>query len=59
MVEVLSGNQLEDRVTQVLEPLVIRGSAFRVLVVVGAMGQRLPKQGDVVKSDTERPLEFL
>ena len=55
----LSGDQLEDGITQVLEPLVIRGSAFRVLVVVGAMGQRLPKQGDVVKSDTERPLEFL
>jgi hypothetical protein len=55
----LSRDQLEDRVAQVLEPLVIRGPALWVLVVVGAMGQRLPKQGDVVKSDTERPLEFL
>jgi len=56
---VFSRDQLEHGVTQVFEPLVIGGSAFRVLVVVGAMRQRLPQQGDVVKSNTERPLEFL
>jgi hypothetical protein len=30
-----------------------------MLVVVGAMGQRLAKQRDIVKADAERPLEFL
>jgi hypothetical protein len=30
-----------------------------MLVVVGAMGQRLPQQGDVVKPNAKRPLEFL
>ena len=52
-------DQLEDGVAEVLQPLVIRGAAFGMLVVVGAMGQRLPKQGDVVKPNTKRPLEFL
>lgn len=59
MKQVLGGNQLEDGITEVLEPLVVGGAAFRVLVVVRAMGQRLPEQGNVMKSDTERPLEFL
>ena len=59
MVEVLSRNQLEDRVTQVLEPLVIRGPAFRVLVVVGAMGQGLSQKGRLVEPHAERPLQLL
>ena len=59
MIQVFGGDQLEDGVAEVLQPLVIRGPAFGMLVVVGAMGQRLPKQGDVVKPNTKRPLEFL
>jgi len=59
MEQVLGGDQLEDRVAEILQPLVVRRTAFRMLVVIGAMGQRLPKQGDVVKSNTKRPLEFL
>jgi hypothetical protein len=30
-----------------------------MLVVVGAMRQRLPQQGDIVKADPKRPLQFL
>lgn len=59
MIEVLGRDQLEDGVAQILEPLVVGGAAFGMLVVVGAMRQRLPKQGDVVKTDAKRPLEFL
>jgi hypothetical protein len=57
--EMLGRDQLEDRVAEVLQPLVVRRPTLRMLVVVGAMGQRLPEQGDVVKSNTKRPLEFL
>jgi hypothetical protein len=57
--EVLGRDQLEDRVAEVLQPLVVRRPALGMLVVVGAMSQRLPEQGDVVKSNTKRPLEFL
>ena len=59
MKEVLGGDQLEHGVAQVLKALVVGSAAFRVLVVIRAMGQRLPKQRNVVKSDAERPLEFL
>jgi hypothetical protein len=59
MEEVLGRDQLEDGVAEVLEPLVVSRPAFGVLVVVGAMGQRLPEQGDVVEADAQRPLEFL
>jgi hypothetical protein len=55
----LGGNQLEHSVAEILQPFVIRRSALGVLVVVRAMGQRLPQQADVVKSNAKRPLEFL
>jgi len=57
--EVFRGNQFEDGVAEVLETLVVRRAALRMFIVVGAMGQRLPKQGDVVKSDAKGPLELL
>lgn len=44
MKEVLSGNQFEDRVAQVLQPLIVGEPALGVLVVVGAMGKRLAQQ---------------
>jgi hypothetical protein len=56
---VLGRNQLEHGVAQVFQALVVGGAAFRMLVVVGAMGQRLPEQRNVMKSDAERSLEFL
>ena len=59
MVEVLGGDQLEDRVAEILQPFVVGRPALRMLVVVGAMGQRLPQQRDVVKPNAKRPLEFL
>jgi hypothetical protein len=59
IVEVFGGDQLEDRVAEILQPFVIGRPTLRMLVVVGAMGQRLPKQGDVVKPNAKRPLEFL
>jgi hypothetical protein len=55
----LGRDQLEDRIAQVFEALVVRRSALRVFVVVGAMRQRLPKQSDVVEPDPKGPLELL
>jgi hypothetical protein len=55
----LGRDQLEHRIAEVLEPLVVGQPALRVLVVVGAMGQRLAQQGNVVKANAQRPLEFL
>lgn len=55
----LGRDQLEDGVAQILEPLVVGGAAFGMLVVVGAMRQRLPKQGDIMKANAQRPLELL
>jgi hypothetical protein len=59
MEEMLRRDQLEDCVAEILQPLVIRRAALRMLVVVRAMGERLPKEGDVVKTNTKRPLQFL
>ena len=59
VVQVLRRDQLQHRVAQVLQPLVVGQSGLGVLVVVGAMGQRLPKQRRVVEADAERPLESL
>jgi len=56
---VLGRDQLEDRVAQVLQPLVIGRSALGVLVVVGAVGQSLTKERRLVKANSKRPLEFL
>jgi hypothetical protein len=59
MKEVLGGDQFEDRIAEVLEPLVVGRAALRMFVVVRAMRQRLPQQGDVMETDAERPLELL
>ena len=59
MEQVLGGDQLQDRVAEVFEPLVIRGAALRMLVVVRAMRQRLPQQGNIVEANPERALELL
>jgi hypothetical protein len=59
VIEVLGGDQLEDGVAQVLEPLVVRRTAFGMLVVIGAMRQRLPQQGDVMEANAQCPLELL
>lgn len=59
MIEVLGCDQLEDGVAQILEPLVVGSAALRMLVVVGAMRQRLPEQGDVVEANAQCPLELL
>jgi hypothetical protein len=56
---VFGGDQLEDRIAQILQPLIVRRPALGMLVVIRAMGQRLPQQGDVVKPNAKRPLEFL
>jgi hypothetical protein len=59
VVEVLGRNQLQDRVAQILQALVVRRPALRVLVVVRAVGQRLTQQRRLVKANSKRPLEFL
>jgi hypothetical protein len=59
VIEVLGGDQLEYGVAQVLETLVVRRPALRMLVVVGAMGQGLPQEGRLVKANAERALQFL
>jgi hypothetical protein len=56
---VLGRDQLEHGVAEILEAFVIRRAAFGMLVVVGAMRQRLPQQGDVVKANAQRSLELL
>jgi len=56
---VLSRDQLEYRVAQVLETFVVCRPALRMLVVVGAMGQGLPQEGRLVKANAERTLQFL
>jgi hypothetical protein len=59
VIEVLGRDQFQHRVSQILEPLVVRRPALRMLVVVGAMGQRLPQEGRVVKPNAKRPLQLL
>ena len=56
VVQVLGGDQLEDRIAQVLEALVVGQSAVRMLIDVGAVGQRLAQEGKVVETDPECPL---
>jgi hypothetical protein len=53
------GDQLQDRIAQILEPFVVRQAALRVLIVIGAVGERLPQQRNVVEADPKRPLELL
>lgn len=55
----LGRDQFKDGVAQVLQPFVVGRSTLRMLVVIGAVGQRLPQQGDVVKPNAKRSLEFL
>lgn len=55
----LGGDQFQDRVTEILEALVVGRPTLGMLVVIGAMGERLPQQRDVVKADTKCPLEFV
>jgi len=59
VVEVLGRDQLQHGVAEVLEALVVRRAALRVLVVIGTMGQRLAQQRRLVKANSKRPLEFL
>jgi hypothetical protein len=59
VIEVFGRDQLENGVAEVLEPLVIGRAALGMFVVVRAMGQRLPEQGDVMETNPERPLELL
>jgi hypothetical protein len=59
VIQVLSRDQLEYRVAQVLETFVVCRPALRMLVVVGAMGQGLPQEGRLVKANAERTLQFL
>jgi len=56
---VLGGDQLKHRITEVLQALVIGVTPFRMLVVIGAVGQGLPKQGSVVKANAKRALKLL
>jgi len=42
VIEVFRGDQFEDGVAEILETLVVRRAALRMLIVVGAMRQRLP-----------------
>ena len=59
MIKVLGRDQLEDRVAKVLQPLVIRRPALRVLVVVGTVGQSLAQERRLMKANAKRSLEFL
>jgi mRNA-degrading endonuclease toxin of MazEF toxin-antitoxin module len=59
VIKVLGRDQLEHRVAQVLQPLVVRRPALRMLVVVGTVGQRLAQKGRLVKANSKRPLELL
>jgi len=52
----LGGDEFEDGVTQVLQPLVVSLATFGMLVVIGAVGQCLPKEGNIVKPNTQRTL---
>jgi len=54
--QVLGSNKLEDGVAQVLQPLVVSLATFGMLVVIGAVGQCLPKEGNIVKPNTQRTL---
>jgi len=56
---VLGCDQLQYRVAEVFQPLVVRRAALRMLVVVGAVGQRLAQKGRLVKANSKRPLELL
>jgi hypothetical protein len=55
----LSRDQLEHSITQVLEALVVRAAPFRMFVVIRAVGQRLPEQGSIVEAHAERALKLL
>lgn len=55
----LGRDQFQDRVAQILQAFVVRRAALWMLVVIGAVGQRLSQQGDVVKPNAKRSLEFL
>jgi hypothetical protein len=59
VVEVFSRDQLEYRIAQVLQPLVVGRPALGVLVVVGAVGQSLTQERRLMKANAKRPLEFL
>jgi hypothetical protein len=59
VIKVLGRDQLEDRVAKVLQPLVIRRPALRVLVVVGTVGQSLAQERRLMKANAKRSLEFL
>ncbi len=56
MKEVLGGDELEDGVTQVLQPLVVSLAAFGMLVVIGAVSQCLAEERNIVKSNAQRTL---
>jgi hypothetical protein len=51
-------HELQDRVAQELEPLVV-GDVLLDLMPARRMGQRLPEQGLVLEGALERGLEFL
>jgi mRNA-degrading endonuclease toxin of MazEF toxin-antitoxin module len=59
VIKVLGRDQLEDRIAKVLQPLVIRRPALRVLVVVGTVGQSLAQERRLMKANAKRSLEFL
>jgi hypothetical protein len=59
VIEVLGRDQLEYRVAQVLQPLVVGRSALWMLVVVGAVRQRLTQERRLMEANSKRPLEFL
>jgi hypothetical protein len=59
VIKVLGRDQLQYGVAQILQPLVVRRPALGVLVVVGAVGERLAQQRRLVKANAKRPLEFL
>jgi hypothetical protein len=59
LVEVLGGDQLEDRVTEILEALVVARRDGRALVGERAVGYRFEEQSGIAKVDSNLLLELL
>src|SRR5207245_3948273 len=55
----LGGDQLQHRVAQVLQPLIVLQPGFGMLIVVRPVRQGLAQEGLVVEPDPQRTLELL
>ena len=56
--EIGTGGQLQNRVSQELQPLVMNDLLMTGLVGVGGMGQCLMEQAQIGKGDSKSPRQF-